>query len=108
MSNRDEKGRLDLQDQMATNDADARLLAAVRQELDRSCAALDGGDEKLLQWITDSGLVALIADNYAVEVHPATPHAGACATLPRPTPSSSLPLDIWSSMQISSISLSGE
>jgi kynurenine formamidase len=35
-----------------------------------------------LQWITDSGLVALIADNYAVEAHPASPKAGPCATLP--------------------------
>lgn len=38
--------------------------------LHHSCAALDGGDEKLLQWITDSGIAALIADNYAVERHP--------------------------------------
>ncbi len=50
--------------------------------LENACAALDGRDEKLLQWITDSGLVALIADNYAVEVHPATSHAGCCASLP--------------------------
>ena len=35
-----------------------------------SCA-LDGGDRRLLQWITDSGLSALIADNYAVEERPA-------------------------------------
>jgi len=39
--------------------------------LERSCAALNGRDERLLQWITDSNLVALIADNYAVEHHPA-------------------------------------
>ena len=39
-------------------------------------------DPKLLQWITDSGLVALIADNYAVEAHPATHRNGPCATLP--------------------------
>ena len=32
-----------------------------------SCAVLDGYDDKLLQWVTDSGLVALIADNLAVE-----------------------------------------
>lgn len=38
--------------------------------LHHSCAALDGSDEKLLQWITDSGIAALIADNYAVERHP--------------------------------------
>jgi kynurenine formamidase len=50
--------------------------------LENACAALDGRDQKLLQWITDSGLAALIADNYAVEVHPAISHAGSCASLP--------------------------
>jgi len=50
--------------------------------LSRSGCALDGRDEKLKQWITDSGLIALIADNYAVETHPALPGDGACATLP--------------------------
>ena len=38
--------------------------------LHHSCAALDGGDEKLLAWITDSGIAALIADNFAVAPHP--------------------------------------
>ncbi|WP_353234270.1 cyclase family protein [Diaphorobacter ruginosibacter] len=38
--------------------------------LHNSCAALDGSDTRLLQWITDSGICALIADNYAVERHP--------------------------------------
>ena len=35
--------------------------------LNASCAVLDATDQKLLQWITDSGLSVLIADNYAVE-----------------------------------------
>lgn len=48
----------------------------------RSCAVLEGRDPKLLQWITDTGLVALIADNYAVEAHPASHQAGPCASLP--------------------------
>ena len=39
-------------------------------KLHASCAALDGSDPRLLQWITDSGITALIADNYAVERHP--------------------------------------
>jgi hypothetical protein len=47
-----------------------------------ACAALDGRDRKLLNWITDSGLCCLIADNYAVEIHPARPGEGCCATLP--------------------------
>jgi kynurenine formamidase len=50
--------------------------------VENSCAALDGRDPRLLQWVTDSGLVALIADNYAVEAHPATSHPGHCAALP--------------------------
>ena len=63
-----------------------RLLAMNRQPdkalVGNLCTALDGRDQKLLQWITDSGLAALIADNYAVEAHPATSHIGCCATLP--------------------------
>ncbi|HEY0821618.1 MAG TPA: cyclase family protein, partial [Rhizobacter sp.] len=39
--------------------------------LNNACATLDGRDEKLLQWVTDSGVAALIADNYAVEAYPA-------------------------------------
>ena len=50
--------------------------------LENSCAALDGRDRKLLKWITDSGLAALIADNYAVEAHPATSQPHDCASLP--------------------------
>lgn len=37
-----------------------------------SCSGLDGADERLLQWVTDSNLVALISDNRAVEILPAT------------------------------------
>jgi hypothetical protein len=36
-----------------------------------SCAVLDGRDQRLLQWVTDSGLSVLIADNLAVELFPA-------------------------------------
>ena len=50
--------------------------------LENSCAVLEGRDPELLQWINDSGLSALIADNYAVEAHPASAQAGPCATLP--------------------------
>ncbi len=39
--------------------------------LEHSCAALDGRDERLLDWIDTCGLSVLIADNYAVEAHPA-------------------------------------
>jgi hypothetical protein len=48
-----------------------------------STSALDGRDAKLLQWITDAGIVALIADNYGVESTPARPCADDyCAMLP--------------------------
>ncbi len=58
--------------------------------LEQIGCALDGRDAKLLQWITDSGLAVLAADNYAVEAYPARLSASAsagacdgdCATLP--------------------------
>ncbi len=49
-----------------------------------TCSGLDGRDERLLQWITDSGLACLIADNYAVELIP--------TSLTRPRPHASMPL----------------
>lgn len=52
------------------------------ERLARACAVLDGRDPKLLQWITDSQLSALIADNYAVEAYPASEAEGPCAALP--------------------------
>jgi len=36
------------------------------------CSGLDGADERLQRWITDSGVVALVSDNEAVEILPAT------------------------------------
>jgi kynurenine formamidase len=46
-------------------------------------AVLDGRDERLLQWITDSGIAALIADNYGVEAVPSRPGGpGPHAALP--------------------------
>ncbi len=50
--------------------------------LDHACACLDGRDEKLLQWITDSGVAAICADNYAVELYPAKPQDGERPALP--------------------------
>ena len=54
---------------------DGQLLAAT------GCV-LDGRDAQLLNWITDSGLAVLIADNYAVEAYPAKPGSACCAALP--------------------------
>lgn len=50
--------------------------------LEHSCAVLEGRDPDLLQWITDTGLVALVADNYAVEGHPPSSQPDCCALLP--------------------------
>ncbi|MFC7344743.1 cyclase family protein [Saccharopolyspora griseoalba] len=47
-----------------------------------ACAALDGRDERLKRWITETGLAALIADNYAVEQLPARPADPPAPALP--------------------------
>jgi hypothetical protein len=53
------------------------------ERLATSCPVLDGRDEKLQQWVTDSGAVALISDNYAVEAVPSRDCDGpSCAALP--------------------------
>jgi kynurenine formamidase len=39
--------------------------------LEQAGAVLDGADPALLQWITESGIAAICADNYAVEAYPA-------------------------------------
>ncbi len=63
-----------------------RLLAMDRRPdadaLAQCGAVLNGRDTALLNWITESGLSVLVADNYAVEAHPATAASGCCATLP--------------------------
>ncbi|MGH1358099.1 MAG: cyclase family protein [Burkholderiaceae bacterium] len=46
------------------------------------CPVLDGRDQRLLQWITDSGVAAIAADNYAVEQPGPDKPAGPCALLP--------------------------
>src|SRR5256885_14081363 len=38
--------------------------------LHQTCTGLDSRDDRLLQWISDSGLAVLISDNYAVELIP--------------------------------------
>jgi len=52
--------------------------------LHATCSGLDGRDDKLLEWISDSGLACLIADNYAVEIIP--------ASLFKPAPHAMMPL----------------
>lgn len=53
-----------------------------KEKLHGACAALNGRDARLLQWITESGLSVLVADNYAVEAYPSEPGEGRHAALP--------------------------
>lgn len=46
------------------------------------CAVLDGGDAKLQEWITNSGVAVIAADNYAVENVPGTLPNASCSMLP--------------------------
>jgi len=41
-----------------------------KEALHNTCAALDGSDPELLEWITKSGVVAIVSDNFAVEAYP--------------------------------------
>jgi hypothetical protein len=52
------------------------------QLLQTSCAGLDGSDRRLQQWVSESRLVALISDNYAVELTNKPLEPGQCALLP--------------------------
>ncbi len=59
--------------------AKGRPDASIRQV----CCGLDGRDQRLLQWITDCGLIVLISDNIAVEASPARPiDDDPCVNLP--------------------------
>lgn len=51
--------------------------------LRHSCGKLDGRDPRLLDWITESGLAAIICDNIAVEASPSRPsEPHDCTVLP--------------------------
>ncbi len=50
--------------------------------LRNACPGLDGHDERLLRWITDSGVAAICADNYAVELIEDRPRQGRYPLLP--------------------------
>jgi kynurenine formamidase len=52
------------------------------QVLHHTCPVLNGRDQQLLEWITDSGIAAICADNYAVEAYPAPDVAGRKSILP--------------------------
>lgn len=50
--------------------------------LHRSGSVLDGADERLLNWITESHIATICADNYAVEAYPARAREGRKSLLP--------------------------
>ncbi len=50
--------------------------------LHQAGAVLDGADTRLLEWITDSGIAAICADNYAVEAYPARNEGAKKSLLP--------------------------
>lgn len=52
------------------------------EKLNAAGMGLDGRDDRLLQWITDSGIAAICADNYAVEFYPPRDLPGATPHLP--------------------------
>ncbi|MGY2933069.1 kynurenine formamidase [Bradyrhizobium sp. GM6.1] len=67
----------------------AQLLVDMKGEPDahilhHSCAVLDGRDDRLLDWVDESGVAAVIADNFAVEEYPniGDDQVGCCAGLP--------------------------
>lgn len=65
----------------------ARLVLGMARQpthegVEQAASVLDGADEQLLRWITDSGVAAIAADNYAVEAYPARHRDGCCAALP--------------------------
>ncbi len=60
--------------------------------LHHSCCALDGRDDRLLQWITDSGIAAIAADNYAVEALSGAARTGGAGPRADAAAASSLPV----------------
>ncbi|TEA78854.1 cyclase family protein [Allopusillimonas ginsengisoli] len=52
------------------------------EALHQAGAVLNGADAKLLDWITQSGIVAICADNYAVEAYPALSQGDRKSLLP--------------------------
>lgn len=53
-----------------------------KETLENSHPVLDSRDNRLLQWIADSGMAAMVADNFAIEGVPARPDTEARAIEP--------------------------
>jgi kynurenine formamidase len=52
-----------------------------REVIAKSCPALDGFDQKLLQWVSDSGVVAICSDHLSVEQEHLPPPPGAVTSM---------------------------
>lgn len=59
-----------------------RMAGMPDETLKHACAVLDGRDERLLQWITDSGVAVIASDNLAVEAVGKPLPEGATTSLP--------------------------
>jgi kynurenine formamidase len=53
-----------------------------RDSLHKVCCALNGRDQRLLKWITDSRFAALVADTFSIERPGLEPEAGSNAYIP--------------------------
>jgi kynurenine formamidase len=61
-------------------DADGKVS---RETMDHACAVLDSHDARLLRWITDSGISAIVADNLGIEAwSPGADHGAERVLLP--------------------------
>jgi Putative cyclase len=83
----EDKVEVETGDMLCLHTGFAEVLLSMRrtpdlQRLNQSCAVLDGRDARLLQWVTDSGLSIIAADNYSVEAMPSAPGQGCCAMAP--------------------------
>jgi kynurenine formamidase len=84
---KEDKVRIEAGDMLVVRTGFAEVIMEMQgkpdsEVLHRSCSALDGADERLLDWITESGIVAICADNYAVEAYPARAREGRKSLLP--------------------------
>lgn len=84
-----EAGRIEVEagDVLCLHTGFAEMVLGMNKQPDKDVlhnfgTVLNGRDQRLLQWITDSRIAALVADNYAVEAFPAADGGDCCAALP--------------------------
>jgi hypothetical protein len=82
-----DKVAIETGDMVCVHTGFADMLLEMKREPDEylvhhACPTLNGRDPRLLEWITQSKLSVLIADNYGVESVPSAPGTGSHAALP--------------------------